>query len=48
MSTQLSPFLSIAEARRQLVSGKISPLELLEELEKRISNINPQVKAYLS
>lgn len=43
-----SPFLTIAEARRLLVAGKISPLELVEELETRIKNINPKVKAYLS
>lgn len=46
--TPLSPFLSIAEARRLLISKKISPLELLEDLEKRLNQINPQVKAYLS
>lgn len=43
-----SPFLTIAEARRLLVAKKISPLELLEELETRLKNINPKVKAYLS
>ncbi|MFZ4116202.1 MAG: Asp-tRNA(Asn)/Glu-tRNA(Gln) amidotransferase subunit GatA [Chthoniobacterales bacterium] len=44
----MPPFLSIAEARRLLVSKKISPLELLTELEQRISAINPEIKAYLS
>ena len=43
-----SPFLTIAEARRLLVAGKISPLELLEELETRIKAVNPKIKAYLS
>ncbi len=42
------PFLTIAEARRLLVAKKISPLELLEELETRFKNLNPKVKAYLS
>lgn len=48
MNPQTSPFLSIAEARRLLVSKKISPLELLAELEQRITTINPHIKAYLS
>ncbi|MBM3857899.1 MAG: Asp-tRNA(Asn)/Glu-tRNA(Gln) amidotransferase subunit GatA [Verrucomicrobia bacterium] len=44
----MSPFLTITEARRLLVAKKISPLELLEELETRIKNVNPNIKAYLS
>jgi aspartyl-tRNA(Asn)/glutamyl-tRNA(Gln) amidotransferase subunit A len=43
-----SPFLTIAEARRLLVAGKISSLELLEELEQRMESSNPTIKAYLS
>lgn len=43
-----SSFLTIAEARRLLSTGKISPVELLNELEARIKTIDPQVKAYLS
>jgi aspartyl-tRNA(Asn)/glutamyl-tRNA(Gln) amidotransferase subunit A len=44
----MTPFLSIVEARRLLVSKKISQLELLTELEQRITAINPEIKAYLS
>lgn len=44
----MTSYLSIAEARRLLVSKKISPVELLTELEERISTINPKIKAYLS
>ncbi|MBX9742524.1 MAG: Asp-tRNA(Asn)/Glu-tRNA(Gln) amidotransferase subunit GatA [Chthoniobacterales bacterium] len=44
----MNPFLSIAESRRLLVAKKISPQELLQELEQRITQVNPQVKAYLS
>lgn len=43
-----SPFLTITEARRLLVTKQISPLELVEELDARIKDINPHVKAYLS
>ncbi len=42
------PFLSIAKARKLLVTKKISPRELLDELQKRIVTINPKVQAYLS
>jgi len=48
MPTLTSPFLSIAEARRLLIAKKISPIELLEGLEKQINTINPQIRAYLS
>ncbi|KAB2643788.1 MAG: Asp-tRNA(Asn)/Glu-tRNA(Gln) amidotransferase subunit GatA [Verrucomicrobia bacterium] len=44
----MTSYLSITEARRLLVTKKISPLELLTELEQRISTINPKIKAYLS
>jgi aspartyl-tRNA(Asn)/glutamyl-tRNA(Gln) amidotransferase subunit A len=44
----MTSYLTIAEARQLLVSKKISPLELLNELEQRISTINPKIKAYLS
>jgi aspartyl-tRNA(Asn)/glutamyl-tRNA(Gln) amidotransferase subunit A len=44
----MTSYLTIAEARQLLVSKKISSLELLNELEQRISTINPKIKAYLS
>lgn len=44
----MTHFLTIAEARRLLVSKKISPLELLEDVEKQIVKINPKIQAYLS
>lgn len=43
-----TPFQSIAATRRLLRSKKISPLELIEELESRIASIDPSIGAYIS
>ena len=42
-----TPFQSIAETRRLLRSGAISPVELIEGLEERIAALDPEVGAYV-
>jgi aspartyl-tRNA(Asn)/glutamyl-tRNA(Gln) amidotransferase subunit A len=41
------PFTSIAEARRLLKSKELSPVELIESLERRIAEIDPKIGAYI-
>lgn len=48
MNKITTPFLTIAEARRLLLTGKISSIELLDELKNRVKTIDPKIKAYLS
>jgi aspartyl-tRNA(Asn)/glutamyl-tRNA(Gln) amidotransferase subunit A len=42
-----TPFTSIAETRRLLQSKELSPVELIESLEQRITTIDPKIGAYI-
>jgi aspartyl-tRNA(Asn)/glutamyl-tRNA(Gln) amidotransferase subunit A len=42
-----TPFTSIAETRRLLRAKELSPVELLESLDQRISAIDPSIGAYI-
>ena len=42
-----TPFQSIAATRRLLRSKELSPVELIEGLEKRIAEIDPKIGAYV-
>jgi aspartyl-tRNA(Asn)/glutamyl-tRNA(Gln) amidotransferase subunit A len=42
-----TPFTSIAETRRLLRSKELSPVELLESLDQRITAVDPKIGAYI-
>ena len=42
-----TPFLSIAATRRLLRSKDLSPIDLIEALEQRITTVDPKIEAYI-
>lgn len=47
MKDPIPPFLTIAEAARQIARGKLSPVELTRALLKRIEAVDPRLNAFL-
>jgi aspartyl-tRNA(Asn)/glutamyl-tRNA(Gln) amidotransferase subunit A len=47
MTTSLAPFLTIAEAGRLIATKKLSPVELVKQLLRRIEAVDPRLNAFL-
>ena len=45
--SSFTPFTSIAAARRMLRTKELSPVELLEAIEARITSVDPKIGAYI-